>query len=281
MRKDYTHATQTDMDVTETDFVERYWTRVWQEAGDPRQRLDRVRWQPEYRPLRRALPPPGKGVRILDGGCGTGEWTVHLARLGYEAVGLDLSRETVAALARLFPEAAFAVRDIRETGFDDASFDAYFSWGVFEHFEEGMGRCVAEAYRILKPGGRLLVSVPFDNLRLRWLRRKEAGPVEPAPDARFYQWRLTGDELAGEIGKGGFEIEQVVPIHTRQGVMRSLNHEVGIRYGTVNRLLGAALTPLAPPSVFAHMVLVVARKPLDGSGPGQATPAADHGNAAQ
>jgi SAM-dependent methyltransferase len=260
MLKDYTQASRTDMDVPEADFVERYWTRVWQEVGDPRPRLDRVRWQPEYRLLRHALPPPDKSVRILDGGCGTGEWTVHLARKGYSVVGLDLSRETVAALGRLFPEAEFAVCDIRDTGFPAGSFDVYFSWGVFEHFEEGMGRCIGEAMRVLKPGGRLLISVPFHNRRLQWRRRGQ--PAASADSGgRFYQWRLTADELAANLRAGGFEVEDVVPIHTRQGVMRSLHHELGLPYGQTNRALGALLTPVAPSSIFAHMILAIAQKP--------------------
>lgn len=257
MRKDYTAAATTDMDEPEVAFVERYWTGVWDKLGDPRKRLDRVKWQPEYRILRRFLPAPGG--RVLDGGCGTGEWTVQLARQGYKAIGLDISQKTVDVLARLFPEATFEVRDIRATGYEDDSFDCYFSWGVFEHFEEGLQRCIAEAHRILKPGGHLLISVPFDNLRLRWLRRGKAEPTV-GPNDRFYQWRLTADELRAELERGGFAVERVQPIHKRQGVMRALHHELSIPYGAVNRVLGLALSPFAPGAVFGHMVVAVARK---------------------
>ena len=57
-----------------------------------------VLFRPEYRvmaPYLRQLPP---SARMLDGGCGLGEWTVNLSRLGYRVLGLDISEETVTLL---------------------------------------------------------------------------------------------------------------------------------------------------------------------------------------
>lgn len=245
----------------EIAFVERYWTDVWRQQGGPQQRLRRVARRAEYAVLRRYLPPPAPDVTVLDGGCGLGEWTVHFARLGYRAVGLDISRETVAALSPLFPEAEFMVRDIRDTGLPAGSVDVYFSWGVFEHFEEGLHRCIAEAHRVLRPGGALVISVPFDNLRMQWLRRRK-GPDTPAPPGlRFYQWRLTRQELQAELAAQGFTVDELRPIHTRGGLMRSLHHELGLPYGLVNSAAAAVLAPLMPARVFAHMLLAAARKP--------------------
>lgn len=246
---------------SEIAFVERYWTDVWKRQGDPRRRLLRVARQPEYAVLRRYLPPPGRDVTVLDGGCGLGEWTVHLARQGYRAIGLDISRETVATLTRLFAEAEFAVSDIRATGLPEASVDAYFSWGVFEHFEEGLQGCIAEARRLLRPGGALVISVPFDNRRLRWLRRRKPPPAATPPGTRFYQWRLTRAELRDELTRGGFVVDEVRPIHTRAGVTRSLHHELGLPYGRLNTAASLLLSPFLPASVFAHMLLAAARKP--------------------
>jgi ubiquinone/menaquinone biosynthesis C-methylase UbiE len=88
-------------------------------------------------------------------------------------IGLDISKATIERLSEIFPDHNFIVGDIRSTGFDDESFDAYFSWGTFEHFEIGLGPCFKEANRILKKGGYLFVSVPFQNGRhLRKDRRE-------------------------------------------------------------------------------------------------------------
>jgi SAM-dependent methyltransferase len=200
-------------------------------------------------------------VTVVDGGCGLGEWTVTLTRLGYRVIGLDISRETIGTLRRLFPEAEFVAGDIRDTGLPDNSVDLYYSWGVFEHFEEGLQRCIAEAHRVLRPGGMLVLTVPFENRRQRWLQRRRTRPAGAEQGLRFYQWRLTVDELRAELQRGGLAVQEVRPIHRRAGLQRSLHHELGLPYGKVNAAAAALLSPVAPASVFAHMLLAAARKP--------------------
>ena len=102
-------------------------------------------------------------------------------------------------------------------GFDAGSFDACFSSGAFEHSENGIGDCRDEARRILKPGGWLFVSVPFQNWR-RILR--DAGQLENWDEGfaaaagnrqphRFYQCRFTRPELRRELELHGFRAEVV------------------------------------------------------------------------
>lgn len=262
MRKDYIHGSGGEVD--EAAFIERYWTEIWQREGGPKGAIGKISRRPEYQimaPYLRRLP---KDARLLDGGCGLGDWTVYLNRNGNSTLGLDISQKTIVQLRDLFPDAEFAVGDIRETGRPDESFDAYFSWGVFEHFEEGLQRCIGEAYRILKPGGHLFVSVPFDNLRmaLRGFFERSNGHRDPAAGHRFYQWRLTRGELARELSLGGFEVIEVKPIHKRQGVLRCLHHEFGLPYRwNVTKGLSVLLQPFVPGGLIAHMVIAVARKP--------------------
>jgi len=202
---------------------------------------------------------------MLDGGCGLGDWTIYFTGQGWPTLGLDISRKTVATLNERFPEQDFQVGDIRDTGQPDASFDAYFSWGTFEHFEAGLTPCIDEAFRVLKPGGLLFTSVPFDNLRhaLRaasdW--RKSAKPNTDGE--RFYQWRLTRGEFRDLLALRGFEVLDVKAIGKRQGVLRSLQHEFGIPYQWfAARAMSAAIAPVIPSGLVAHMLLAVARKPV-------------------
>lgn len=263
MRKDYIAATEPA--DHETEFVEKYWTAVWEREGGPQGHIDRIPRKNEYRVIAPYMEKLPQGARVLDGGCGLGDWTMFFARRGFSVAGLDLSRQTVEQLKARFPEAEFVDGDIRHTNFPDASFDAYFSWGVFEHFESGMQECIREAFRLVKPGGYLFISVPLDNLRHSVLgaftRQRPA-----AGNLRFYQWRLTRAELARELSIGGFEVLETRPIHKRQGVLRSLHHEFGLPYEWFfTRGLSAVLAPFIPGPMIAHMVLAIAKKPELGS----------------
>jgi 2-polyprenyl-3-methyl-5-hydroxy-6-metoxy-1,4-benzoquinol methylase len=261
MRKDYMNSSDSS-DMDETGFVEAHWTKIWEQEGGPQGRIDRIARQDEYSlmaPYLRKLP---KEASILDGGCGMGDWVLSLVREGFDVTGLDLSRKTVAQLQALFPEAKFAAGDIRSTEFPDSTFDAYFSWGVFEHFENGPQDCIREAVRILKPGGMLFVSVPHDNLR-QALRTTLESHNTQAERLRFYQYRFTRSELARELAMAGLNVERVQPIHKRQGLLRSLHHGLGLPYHWVfTRGLAAALAPFVPGSMISHMILAVARKPI-------------------
>ncbi len=259
MRKDYMVVDDTSAD--ETAFVERHWTDIWEREGGPQGALDRVPKRDEFKRMAPYLSKFPKGAEILDGGCGLGDWVLYLSRAGYKAVGLDLSRKTVDQLKARFPEADFSAGDIRATGFGDGRFDAYFSWGVFEHFEAGPQACIREAFRILKPGGLLFISTPLDNLRhalLGSLRR----PRGAVGASRFYQYRFTRAELAHELALGGFEVLEVKPIHKRSGTMRALHHTFGLPYEwLVTKGLAAVLAPVLPGTLIAHMTMAVARKP--------------------
>jgi ubiquinone/menaquinone biosynthesis C-methylase UbiE len=263
MRKDYIAATEPS--DHETEFVEKYWTTVWEREGGPQGKLDRIPRRDEYRTMAPYMAKLPKGARVLDGGCGLGDWTLYFARQGFSVAGLDLSRQTVEQLQVRFPEAEFIDGDIRHTRLANASCDAYFSWGVFEHFESGLQDCVREAFRIVKPGGLLFVSVPLDNLRHSILGSL-ARPRPARDKLRFYQWRLTCAELARELEIGGFEVLDVQHINKRQGVLRSLHHEFGLPYEwLLTKGLSVLLAPLLPGSLIAHMVIAVARKPRDGT----------------
>jgi SAM-dependent methyltransferase len=80
---------------------------------------------------------------------------------GARAFGLDIS-EPIVRRARSHASAtpiAATVADCRQLPYQDASFDAIYSMGTIEHFDES-DRAVREMWRVLKPGGRALIGVP-------------------------------------------------------------------------------------------------------------------------
>jgi SAM-dependent methyltransferase len=105
------------------------------------------------RVLKTDLWDEAKNTRIL-------AWA---SRRGAHAYGIDISEPTVRKAHQAFaPETGplhGAVADVRALPFANDSFDAIYSMGTIEHFDE-TEHAVDEIVRVLKPGGRAIVGVP-------------------------------------------------------------------------------------------------------------------------
>lgn len=99
---------------------------------------------------------PRPGERILDVAAGTGTSSASLARSGAQVVALDFSPGMIAEGRRRYPKIEFIEGDAEKLPFADDTFDAVtISFGLrnVEHPKVAL----AEMYRVLKPGGRLVV----------------------------------------------------------------------------------------------------------------------------
>jgi SAM-dependent methyltransferase len=102
------------------------------------------------------------GDAVLDIACGSGFGTRMLAEHAVAVTGADLSAEAVAA-CRQRPEKvkAFEVADATALHFVDESFDSVVSFETLEHVPDTAAATVlAEFARVLRPGGRLILSTP-------------------------------------------------------------------------------------------------------------------------
>lgn len=103
------------------------------------------------------LPP---GAKVLDLGCGTGNPIAgHIARRGYQVIGVDQSQNMLEIAKRVVPEAEFIRGDMVEMQFAD-KFAAAVAWDSVFHVERmhhsAIYRKLADS---LETGGRLLLSV--------------------------------------------------------------------------------------------------------------------------
>lgn len=113
------------------------------------------------RPAMLDLAGDVEGLRVLDAGCGSGPLTAALRDNGALVSGFDLSPAMVAlARARLGTDADVRVADLEDRlPYDDDTFDVV-TCSLALHYLKEWDATLAEFRRILKPGGRLVISVP-------------------------------------------------------------------------------------------------------------------------
>ncbi len=186
------------------------------------------------------------GARVLDIGCGTGNVSVACARRGADVVGIDIDAGML-EVARQKPEPIMGSLRFVQIGatelddeFEPGEFDSVVSCLALSEMSPDEGRyALKAAFRLLKPGGRLVVVdevVPANRPR-RMAHRLRRLPAVAAT------WILTQtttralDDLTGLVSSAGFE-------HVE----------------TINRFGG-------------HLIMVTARRPSGDQEPAEATDA--------
>jgi malonyl-CoA O-methyltransferase len=118
------------------------------------------------------------GLAVLDLGCGTGRHSLWLAGAGAAVTAVDFSAGMLDE-ARRKPGAEtvrFVVHDLHEPlPFEGGSFDLVVSGLVLEHLRE-LGAFFAEARRVLRPGGRAVVSAMHPAMFLKGVQARFTDP---------------------------------------------------------------------------------------------------------
>ncbi len=100
----------------------------------------------------------GDRARVLDAGCGAGRMSRYLAERGCLVEGVDLSSRMVAMARRDHRDLAFTVGSLTDLPYPDDQFAGVMLWYSIIHTPPaGQARIFAEATRVLRPGGYLLV----------------------------------------------------------------------------------------------------------------------------
>jgi cyclopropane fatty-acyl-phospholipid synthase-like methyltransferase len=120
------------------------------------------------------------GMQVLDLGCGRGEIVRHVARLGAASFGIDYARVAVAMTRRVMADEpgthGVARSDAKLLPFSSSAFDRVLMFDVVEHLHPWeLDACLTEVYRVLKPGGQIIVHTApnrwYDQYAYPWVRR--------------------------------------------------------------------------------------------------------------
>ena len=107
----------------------------------------------ELLPMLDRLPA---GVAV-DAACGTGRYAAHLAARGHEVHGFDTSPGMLALARHKVPDGHFSLADLATMPIADGSADVVVNTAAMTRVED-LGPVFAEAARVLRPGGHLIVS---------------------------------------------------------------------------------------------------------------------------
>lgn len=250
-----------------------FWSEHW--GGQDVEALLRVaRRSPLTALIENALPRNG---RILEAGCGLGQYVILLREHGYAAVGVDWSLEALKRCRKAAPTAAVAVMELRALAVRSGGVAAYLSLGVVEHDPLGPAEIVTEAKRVLAPGGILVLSVPYLNGARRLFRGFLSRAQAKIRDrgGEFYQYGFTRSEVRDVLEATGFRILSDTPYDPARVLRKAIRQLVGAHGsgaeasgptadGTdrslIRRLARALL--YTPPLLrfLGHMILFVAVK---------------------
>lgn len=147
-----------------------------------------------------------KCENVLDVGCGSGEFTIMLKNYAENVVGIDYSEDMInqAKSNNNANNVNFQFGDCNDINFENNNFDRIFALGLIDYVEN-IEKVIIELKRVLKKGGKLIVTIPknptiffifrfFNGLRYRLF---DAPPIVNA---------LTKKEAFDIFEKNGFSI---------------------------------------------------------------------------
>lgn len=238
------------------------------------------------RELWRLLRHLGNSPRILDAGMGFGQYSDRMMRIYTEAdlIGLEIDRKHLygneSYFHKIHPKTRFVIGDVQSLPLSDDNFDLILSVDVMEHIEDDIAT-FRGFYRILKPGGRVIIHTP------RIVNEEDTHLSHADREADDHEWTVdehfrdgyTDSQARERLEAAGLEIERVVHGYGFFGKiawyllqmipMSMLKHGTLMIFPVAIYMLFAA--PLAVAAMFLDMIpgeqpnggslLVVAQKP--------------------
>jgi SAM-dependent methyltransferase len=156
------------------------------------------------------------GRDVLEAGCGEGYGADLIAGVARRVIGLDYDESAVAHVRARYPRVEMMHGNLAELPLDDGAVDVVVNFQVIEHLWD-QAQFVGECFRVLRPGGVLLMSTP---------NRITFSPGRDTPINPFHTRELNAAELTELLTSQGFEIEGVYGVFHGERLV-----ELDSRYG--------------------------------------------------
>lgn len=189
---------------------------------------------PIYRYLYSEVYPENKNSgRILDVGCGCGEYMLNLKKLEWQVYGVDSNKKAVINAKTNYGLDVFC-GEVLNSSFPDNFFDAVTMHAVLEHISEPID-ALKEVHRILKERGELIISVP--NI-WNW-ERTFFGKFWWAWDIPRHLWHFSPTSLKRLLKKAGFgdiKIRHKADMYDFPGNMKNMLKDIFPQHAFLNVL---------------------------------------------
>ncbi|MEU0539311.1 class I SAM-dependent methyltransferase [Nocardia sp. NPDC005978] len=138
-----------------------------------------------------------EGKIVLEAGSGEGYGANMIAGVAERVIGLDYDDSAVAHVRAKYPAVEMIQGNLADLPLDDASVDIVVNFQVIEHLWD-QSQFIRECLRVLKPGGKLLISTP---------NRITFSPGRDTPLNPFHTRELNAAELTELCVEAGFRLE--------------------------------------------------------------------------
>ena len=160
-----------------------------------------------------------KNKTLLDGGCGTGLFTKRAVERGAKVTSLDIAPKLVELTIKKCPTAKGVEGSLLELPFDDNTFDFVISSDVIEHTPDPLA-AVKELIRVLKPGGKICITVPN---RTFWFFSVKIAEALKLRDYQGFENWVHYNELKKFLLQNNIEINSFKGIHLFPFLVPALN----------------------------------------------------------
>lgn len=197
--------------------------------------------------------PAKAGSLIYDMGCGSGAFTYYIAKAypKSKVIGLDISTGCISKARKDYPDIKFKIGDVENTEIKSDSVDVVCYTGIFHHFAD-FSKVATEAYRILKPSGRVFSYDPnFFNPPF-WLYRSKTSPFYSGIGVTENERLLKPTEIKKVFREAGLQMKTEIISGIKFIYVESRKARLLLTiYNFLDQILAA--TPLA--SFFGSFIL--------------------------